>query len=274
MKKIILFSCTTLLMSSFAYAQKKKDLLIEIEQLKSELDSTKRVLVSSKNNEKISLSKVASIQTQIDDLKETNATLLNSLSSFTESSKKKSENIGRTLQSLKEKEDQLTAINDAVTKSDSTSLAALTIFKNAIGGDATIGISNGAVTIAIPNTLLFGDSDKNYTVSEQSKGVLERIGAALNANPSLKIIVEGNSNALEFKTAKLLNNWDLSARQAAAVVSVLQNDYEVDPKRLEALGRGEFGTAGIETVTRIIIDPKFDVFHFLIRETMKGGANR
>ncbi|NAS30126.1 OmpA family protein [Flavobacteriaceae bacterium R38] len=273
MRKITLLTFILVFSCSFMNAQKKKDLLFEIRQLKIELDTTKTNLATSQRNEKISASKVVAIQEQLNDLKTTNASLLSSLSSFTEASKKKSDNIGKTLESLREKENQLKVINDALTAGDSTKLAVFSTFKNAIGDAAKITITNGVISIAIPNTLLFGDNDKNYTVDEKAKGLLEKIATTLNENPGIKITVEGNSNALEFKDEKLLDNWDLSARQAASIVRAFQNDYMVDPKRMDALGKSQYGGTddfSIETSTRIIINPEFDAFYALIREHMKN----
>jgi len=273
MRKITTLLLFIFISCSYANAQKKKDLLFEIRQLKSEIDSTKNALNTSQRNEKISVAKVQSIQEQIDDLKKTNASLLSSLSSFTEASKKKSDNISKTLESLREKENQLKVINDALTAGDSTKLAVFSTFKNAIGDAAKISITNGVITAAISNTFLFGENDKNYIIDEKAKGLLEKLASTLNENPEVKITVEGNSNALEFKDENLLDNWDLSARQAASIVRTLQNDYMVDPKRMDALGKSQYGGTddfSIETSTRIIINPRFDAFYALIREHMKN----
>jgi len=100
--------------------------------------------------------------------------------------------------------------------------------------------------------------------------MLQKIATTLNKNKKIKIIVEGNSNALKFDGKTLMNNWDLSSRQAAAVVRVLQKNYKVSPKRMKAIGRSEYATEGIETATRIIIDPKFDQFYDMVKTNMKN----
>ncbi len=254
-------------------AQKKKDLLIEIAQLKSEKDSTQTLLNEAKKNEKVGLARLEVIKTQLEDLKKTNASLLSNLNNFTEVSKKKSDNVTSVLESLKEKENQLKVINEALTASDSTKLTVFSLFKNAVGDAAKISITNGVIVMAIPNTFLFGDNDKNFVIEEKAKGLLEKIGTTLNKNPNIKITVEGNSNALEFKDKSLIDNWGLSTQQAASIVRALQNDYMVDPKRMDALGKGQYGSEelSIETATKIIIDPGFDAFYALIREDMKSS---
>ncbi|MFD2562662.1 OmpA family protein [Aquimarina rubra] len=269
MRKIILFASVLLLTSSVVHAQKKKDLLAEIDKLRKELKTTEGELTEARKNEKVAQSKVKTMETQVADLKETNATLLTNMSSFTELSNKKASNLQTSQEIIKVKDQQLNAINDAITSNDSINLAVFSKFKNAIGGD-NIKISNGTIYIVLPNTTLFGENDKNYIVDEKAKPTLEKIAATLNANPDLNILVEGNSNALKLDGKNLIDNWDLSSRQAASVVRVLQSDYKVDPKRMEALGKSEYATEGIETVTRIIIDPKFDKFYNMVKDNMKN----
>ena len=271
MKRIILFASVLLISTLSVTAQKKKDLLDEINKLRQELKTTKAELNDSRKKEKATLTQVATMEAQVKDLKETNATLLSNMSNFTELSNQKAENLKKSQDIIKEKDKQLITINKALTETDSTNLAVFSAFKNTLGGD-NIKIKGGIIYILIPNTTLFGESDKNYMVSDKAKPMLEKIATALKANSKLKITVEGNSNALKLDGKTLLDNWDLSARQAASVVRVLQKDYKVDPKRMEALGKSEYATEGIETATRIIIDPRFDQFYGLIKDSMKNDS--
>ncbi len=271
MRTIILFASVLLLTNSFVHAQKKKDLLLQIDQLRQELSTTKGKLADSRKKEKVNEARVKSMEVQVQDLKETNTTLLTNMSSFTELSNKKATNLQTSQEIIKEKDKQLNTINDAITANDSINLTVFSTLKNAIGGD-NIKINNGAIYIMLSNNELFGASDKSHKVTEQAKPILEKIATVLNANPSIGIIVEGNSNALKFDGKNIKDNWDLSARQAASVVSILQNTYSVDPKKMEALGKSEYGSQSIETSTRIIIDPKFDNFYSLVKDTMKNNA--
>ena len=254
-------------------AQKKKDLIAEIDQLRKELKITQGELADSRKKEKVSEAQVRSMEVQVKDLKETNTTLLTNMSSFTELSNKKATNLKTSQEIIKQKDQQLNVINDAFTKNDSINLAVFSAFKNAIGGD-NIKISNGIIHIILANNILFGENDKNYLVDDKAKPTLEKIASTLNANPTLGITVEGNSNALKFDGKKLIDNWDLSSRQAASVIRVLQNDYKVDPKRMKSMGKSEYGSESIETYTRIVIDPKFDNFYNLIKDTMKNGSKK
>ncbi len=273
MKNIILLASVLLISTSSLHAQKKKDLLDEIDKLRKELKTTKGELNDSRKKEKAMLTRVETVEAQVKDLKETNASLLTNMGNFTELSKKKAQNLESSLSSLQEKDKQLKAINDAISESDATKLETLKVLKNALGDKAnTIALKNGSVLVTVANTTLFGESDKSYVIDEKAKSLLGNIAKAINSKPNLKIIVEGNSNALNIKDKSISDNWDLSSKQAAAVVRTLQNDFKVDPKRMEVLAKSEYGSQSIETSTRIIIDAKFDEFYNLVKEHMKNAS--
>jgi len=269
MKKIILFASIAFISTLSVNAQKKKDLLDEINKLRKELKTTKAELGDSRKKEKATLTQVSTMEAQVKDLKETNASLLNNMSNFTQLSNQKAENLKKSQDIIKQKDKQLITINKTLTKTDSINLTIFSKFKNALGGEG-VKIANGIIYIELPNDMVFGENDKSFTISENVKATLKKIANTLKANKDLKITVEGNSNALKLDGKTLIDNWDLSARQAAAVVRALQKDYKISPKRMEAIGKSEYATKGIETVTRIIIDPKFDNFFTTIKNTMKN----
>ena len=77
--------------------------------------------------------------------------------------------------------------------------------------------------------------------------------------------MEGNTDNVPIAKPNIRNNWDLSALRASSVVQSLQNNYNVDPIRLTAGGRGEYNpitnndTPEARTKNRrteIIITPK------------------
>ncbi len=271
MKTTLLFFAILLSVGTHVQAQKKKDLLTEIEKLRSTLQSTKSELAVARKQERISKSEVASMEVQVADLKATNDKLLKNMSNFTELSNKKANNLQISQEIIKEKDRQLNTINDVITKNDSTNLAVFSAFKNALGGDQ-LKISNGTIYVTIANTTLFGENDKSYTVAAAATPTLQKIATILTENPTLSVTVEGNSNALKLDGKTMIDNWDLSAKQAAAVVRFLHTEGKVAPKRFKVLGRSEYATEGIETATRIVIDPTFDQFYSTIKETMKNGA--
>ncbi len=256
-------------MTGIGLAQNKKELILKVNELETDLQDTKSALSASKQEAARYKGEMDAVNFQLDELKATNASLLQNLTNFTELSNKKTDNISKSLESLRTKEKQLKAINDALTRTDSVTLALLTSFKNVLGTDAKTGLNNGAVTIVLENTFLFNEVDKNYTVVENALPVLEKIAMVLKQQPNLRILVETNSNALEFKEVKLKDNWDLSALQAASVVRVFTDSYAIAPERMQAIGKSEFGFDGIETTTKIRVQPPYEGFYKMIKEMMK-----
>jgi len=53
-------------------------------------------------------------------------------------------------------------------------------------------------------------------------------------------MVEGYTDNNPIHTNCLDDNWDLSVKRATSVVRVLQKDYNIDPNKLIAAGRGEY----------------------------------
>ncbi len=269
MKKNLVIFGMLLFITSAGLAQNKKELLLRLNERDDEIQKLKGELAASKQEAAKYKAEMEAVNFQMEELRTTNASLLQNLTNFTELSNKKTENISKSLETLRNKENQLKKINDALTNTDSTTLALLTTFKNSLGSEVKTGLSNGAVTVILENLFLFKDVDRNYQVVPEAMPMLEKIAAVLKKQPDLKIIVETNSNALEFKDPKLKDNWDLSSLQAASVVRVLTDTYGVAPQRLQSVGKSEYGFSGIETTTRIRIQPPYEKFYSTVREMMK-----
>lgn len=253
-------------------AQKKKDLILEIDALKFQLDTTKQALVSARKNMKVSRQQVSDASAELEELRETNASLLKNLNDYLAVSSKKSETVNKALGSLEEKENQLKTITEELNKRDSLNIELFSKIKGAMGTNAKTGIQNGALYLSIPNLTLFGDNDKNYALQEGAKPILQQLANLLQTQPELSIVIEGNSNALEFSAADgALDNWDLSGRQAAAIAKMLEVDFEVNSNRLSTVGNGITKSESVvETVTQVRINPRFDAFHKLVKESLKN----
>jgi len=267
--KTIMSLLLVICITGIGWAQKKKELILKVDELATELQDTRSALSASKQEAAKYKAEMDAVNFQLEELRATNASLLQNLNNFTELSNKKTDNIGKSLETLRNKEKQLKTINTALTQTDSVTLALLTTFKNVLGTDAKTGLNNGAVTIVLDNTFLFNEVDKNYKVMENALPVLEKIAMVLKKQPKLKILVETNSNALEFKDLKLTDNWDLSALQAASVVRALTDIYAIAPERMQAIGKSEYGFDGIETTTKIRVQPPYESFYKTVKEMMK-----
>ncbi len=108
---------------------------------------------------------------------------------------------------------------------------------------------------------------------------LEKIAKIIKDYGDYDVLVEGNTDDVPINRTNIRNNWDLSALRASSIVQVLQNDFNVNPSRLSAAGRGEFNPIADNSSelgrqrnrrTEIIITPKLDQFLDLIDKAPQG----
>jgi outer membrane protein OmpA-like peptidoglycan-associated protein len=256
MKRILLSLGIMLFFNSTMNAQKKSDLIAEVASLKMQLDSVSSEITDARKKEKIAQTESESYKSQVSELQDANATLLKSLTSFTEVSSKSSSNFNKAMEQLNEKERQLKAINDAIASNDSTALVVLTNAKQTLGENAKIGVSNGMVLISSDLTSLFG-SDTESKITAEAETWINKIGQILTANPTTGVTIEGLS---------MTGNLELPAQQASAVRSALQG-LSIAPERISALGKDGNLKEGVV----IKIHPKFDEFYQMVKDNMKNG---
>jgi len=223
---------------------------------------------------------MSSYESQIKTLMNSNAALLNTTGDMATISKKGAENLERSLESMKEKDLQIKTMRDAINKKDSVTLALVTSLKGALGNihdeDIQINVEKGVVFVSISDKLLFGSGQ--YKVTDEAKRVLAKVATVVNDKKDFDFMVEGHTDDDPISRTNIEDNWDLSTKRATAVVRLLQDEYNVDPKRMTAAGRGEYlPVASNETKdgkaknrrTRIVVLPKLDQFFGMIEEGMK-----
>lgn len=279
MKRIILLSIVSIgLMTSGCVSKKKfSQLQDDYQDTKTNLETTATKLSACKE-EKSNMK--AAYESQIETLKNTNNALINSQDNLATISQKGAENLERSLESLQEKDMQIKTMRDAINKKDSVTLALVTSMKSALSDvnddDIEISVDKGAVFVSISDKLLF-DSGK-YSLSKDSKNVLGKVAKVVKDKKDFEFMVEGHTDTDPIATSCISDNWDLSAKRAIAVVRVLQEDYNVDPKRMTAAARSKFipvasndnasGKAKNRR-TKIIVLPKLDQFFGMIEDSMK-----
>ena len=250
--------CTLLLSLTAIQAQKKSDLLLEIENLKSKISETENELAISKKKEIVSKTEAESYKAQTDELLETNASLMQNINSFTKASIEKSENIGKTLASLRAKELQLKMISDQFNSHDSIALLVLTDLKRTMGEKSNINVAGGAVIISLNEATSSGLMSKDATEKATSNAIIEKIAAVIKSYTSTNVVIEGLTNTGEF---------DLAINQASNVLNIFQKQFGIINTRMMATSKDGGFTEGIN----IKILPKFDTFYFNLREQMKSA---
>ena len=107
--------------------------------------------------------------------------------------------------------------------------------------DITISQLQGKLTVNILDRILF-DSGEAVLKSEGEK-VLQQISSVLAQYPNRQIHVIGHTDNVPIRvTAKtrFASNWELSTARATAAVRFLCERAGADPRRLGAVGYGEF----------------------------------
>jgi chemotaxis protein MotB len=281
MKKILILAAIIPFVLTSCVSKKKFAMLEAKEKATQDLLNTATVKLNSCLDEKEKLnSDNTSLATQLEYLKKTNSDLMIMSKDMAILSAKGSENLEKSLESLKEKDLKITRLQDALTKKDSVTLALVTSLKREVGmddPDININVEKGVVMISIADNLLFKSG--SFEVNAKAKSVLAKVAKVINGKPDFECMVEGHTDNVPFKNAVLVDNWDLSVKRSTAIVRVLQNDLGVNPKQLIPAGRSSYVPLVANNTpenkaknrrTRIIIMPKIDQFYDMLEKEMKN----
>ncbi len=280
MKKIFLLLTATGLLFSCA-SKKDLDAALAKQQATQELlDSATVKLNACLSDQKVAEAQLKLKREQLDNLKNTNAALLNNVGDLATLSKKEAENLEKSLESIREKDMQIRSLNDAITKKDSVTLALVTSLKSSLGNlndsDIEVNVEKGVVFISISDKLLF--SSGSDVVYEKAKAVLGKVATVVNDKPEIDIMIEGHTDSQPISSSRFKDNWQLSTARAVAVTKVLQEEFNVAPERMTAAGRSFYvPVASNDTEegraknrrTRIVVLPKLDQFFDMIEEGME-----
>lgn len=227
-------------------------------------------------------SEVANLNKQIDFLKENNNTVLNQLKDLSVISSSQAESIKKSLDNIGAKDAYIQNLQSALSRKDSLNMALVMNLKGALNDindtDVEIKVEKGVVFISISDKMLFKSGSADVT--DKAMNVLGKVAQVLNSKPEIEFMVEGHTDNVAIKNNCIADNWDLSVKRATSVVRILQNRFNIDPKRMTAGGRGEYiplqtnetteGKAANRR-TRIVILPQLDQF-FQLLEKQQGGV--
>lgn len=218
---------------------------------------------------------LAAAKNQATMLKENNSTMLNQLKDLSVISSAQAESIKKSLDNIGSKDAYIQDLQRAMSRKDSLNMALVMNLKGALNdindSDIEIKVEKSAVYISISDKLLFKSG--SYEVTDRAMTVLGKVAQVLNNKPDIEFLVEGHTDNVPIKNNCIQDNWDLSTKRATSVVRILQNRFNIDPKRMTAGGRGEYmPLTGNETAdsraanrrTRIVILPQLDQFFKLL----------
>lgn len=99
--------------------------------------------------------------------------------------------------------------------------------------------SSSSIKYVLEDNLLFQPGSAELSVA--GKELLMRLKDLLQDKRYPYIRIDGHTDDLPLKsTARYIDNWELSAARAAAVVRLLQKSVGIAPERMAAVGYGQF----------------------------------
>jgi chemotaxis protein MotB len=107
--------------------------------------------------------------------------------------------------------------------------------------DVTISQLQGKLTVNILDRILFDSGEAD--LKPDGAAVLRKVAVILTQHPNLKVHVIGHTDNVPIKSSarsRFPTNWELSTARANAAVRFLCEKAGVDPRRLGAVGYGEF----------------------------------
>lgn len=149
--------------------------------------------------------------------------------------------------------------------------AALTNFE---GNGLTVEQRDGKVYVSMENKLLFESG--SWAVNSRGKEAVVALGKVLADNPEIAVLIEGHTDNVPYGgNGALQDNWDLSAKRATAVVTILTQNGSILKDNLTAAGRGEYAPIAPNTTSdgkaknrriEVILTPKLDEINKLLNE--------
>jgi len=220
-------------------------------------------------------SRVASLEEQIAQLKQENASLHSSLDKSLSSTSQNNVNISKLVDQINESNQYIRHLVDVKSKSDSLNMVLTNNLTRSLSKEelkeVDVQVLKGVVYISLADNMLYKSG--SYEINERAAETLSKIAKIIKDYKDYDVLIEGNTDDVPISRENIRNNWDLSCLRASSVVQELQNTYGVDPKRLTAGGRGEYNPLTTNTTelgkqrnrrTQIIITPKLDQFMELI----------
>ncbi len=219
------------------------------------------------------------LRDQLEDTKNQRDKQVTQVGNLTVLSKSANDNIQKTLEQLQQKDRYIQLLQTAKTKADSINLALAINLKQVLregidDRDIEIKVDKTVVYINLSDKMLYKSGSSELTM--RANEVLEKVATIIQSRPEFDVMVEGYTDNVPISNECMTDNWDLSVKRATSVVRSLQSNYNVDPNRLIAAGRGEYNKLASNDTeagrimnrrTRIIILPKLDQFYDLLDPT-------
>lgn len=280
MKQLLVYASALLLLLTSCVSKKEYAALEARQQETQNLLNTATVKLNSCLEEKASATtRVSSLEERIRELNADKKNLIESSKDLTVLTTQGATNLEKSLESLKEKDLKISRLQDALTKKDSVTLAIVTSLKKEVGindQDIEVNVEKGVVFISLSDKVLF--TSGSYNITPRAREILGKVAKVINSKPDFEALVEGHTDNVPYSSGVLIDNWDLSAKRATAIVRELVS-LGANPSQLIAAGRSEFvplvpndspESRSTNRRTKIYVLPKIDQFYTMIEEEMKN----
>ena len=284
MKYLFILSIPIVLLAGCVSTKKFKAEQSRYAELDSSYKAVQSELTSCRNNQDENARKRAQLESEIEGLnkqvsflKENNNNMIGQLKDLSVISSSQAESIKKSLENIGAKDSYIQSLQREINTKDSLNMALVMNLKGALKDvndqDIDIKVEKGVVFISISDKMLFKSG--SYIVTDKAMSVLGKVAQVLNSKPDIEFMVEGHTDNVPIKNDCIQDNWDLSAKRATSVVRILQNQFNIDPKRMTAGGRSEYlPVASNDTPegksanrrTRIVILPQLDQFFKLLEK--------
>ncbi len=280
MKRLLIAGIASTLLLTSCVSKKEYAALEARQQETQDLLNSATVKLNACLEEKASATtRVKSLEERVAEMRKDKNDLIQSSKDLTVLTKQGAVNLEKSLESLKEKDLKINRLQDALTKKDSVTLALVTSLKREVGindQDIEINVEKGVVFISLSDKVLFKSG--SYQITSRAEEILGKVATVINSKPDFEALVEGHTDNVPYNRGVLIDNWDLSAKRATAIVRKLV-ELGANPAQLIAAGRSEFvplvpnDTAENKSTnrrTKIYVLPKIDQFYNMIEEEMKN----
>jgi len=245
----------------------------------NQLDSNTRNLngkyLLSEKNVAVLSNRVTSLEEQLASEKANSRSLQDALNKALNASSQGNVNVSKLVDEINSSNKYIQQLVNAKNKSDSLNMVLTNNLTRSLSQqemkDVDVQVLKGVVYISLSDNMLYKSG--SYEMSDQAGATLSKIAKIITDYNNYDVLIEGNTDNVPITSKNIRNNWDLSALRASSVVQALQKNYNVDPKRLTAGGRGEYNPIADNSNeagriknrrTQIIITPKLDQFMDLI----------
>ena len=277
--KIKLFFPALILVAAMAQScvssKKYNQLQTDYNRLDSNTRDMRRRFLTSERNLAVVSNRAKSLEEQIASERSNVKALQAALDKCLSSSSQGNVNISKLVDEINSSNKYIQQLVNAKNKSDSLNMVLTNNLTRSLSQqemqDVNVQVLKGVVYISLADNMLYKSG--SYEISDKASATLSKIAKIIKDYNNYDVLIEGNTDNVPITQKNIRNNWDLSALRASSVVMALQNNYQVDPKRLTAGGRGEFNPIADNTTeagkaknrrTQIIITPKLDQFMDLI----------